>query len=86
MSRTESELWIVMIRDGQPSPAEVRLSRGSSVTWFNRDATEHVLNAAGWESGTLAPGAQITRRFEKVGTFRYQCRLHPNEGGTITVR
>lgn len=81
----ESELWIVMIRDGRPTPVQVRLSRGSSVTWFNRDATPHALVADGWDSGTLAAGAQVTRRFEKAGTFRYQCRLHANEGGTVTV-
>lgn len=82
----ESELWIVMIRDGRPSPAQVGLRKGSSVTWFNRDATEHALVGTGWESGKLMPGAQVTRRFETAGTFRYQCRLHPNEGGAITVR
>jgi plastocyanin len=81
----ESELWIVMIRDGRPTPVQVRLSRGSSVTWFNRDATAHALVASGWDSGSLAAGAQVTRRFEKAGTFQYHCRLHPNEGGTITV-
>ena len=82
----ESELWIVMIRDGRPTPAQVTLRRGSSVTWFNRDAVEHAFVAPGWDLGRLMPGAQVTRRFESVGTFRYQCRLHPNESGSITVR
>lgn len=82
----ESELWIVMIRDGRPTPAQVSLRRGSSVTWFNRDAVEHAFVAPGWDLGRLVPGAQVTRRFESVGTFRYQCRLHPNESGSITVR
>jgi plastocyanin len=82
----ESELWIVMIRDGQPSPLQVQLRRGSSVTWFNRDATAHALVGSGWESGPLAAGTQFTRRFEKPGTFRYHCRLHPQETGTVTVR
>ncbi len=81
-----SELWIVMIRDGQPSPGQVRLPRGSSVTWFNRDATAHAWVGAGWESGPIAAGTQFTRRFEKPGTFRYHCRLHPQETGTVTVR
>lgn len=84
--RRESELWIVTIRDGRPTPAQVRLSRGSSVTWFNRDATAHVLVGPGWSSGRLEAGKQVTRRFEKAGTFRYHCRLHPNEAGIITVR
>jgi len=82
----ESELWIVMIRDGRPTPAQVSLRKGSSVTWFNRDAGEHALFGPGWESGRLMPGGQVTRRFESAGTFRYQCRLHPNEVGSITVR
>ena len=85
-ARQESELWIVMIRDGQPSPTQVTLSRGSSVTWFNRDATAHAWVGSGWASGTLAAGAQYTRRFDRAGTYRYHCQLHAGEGGAITVR
>lgn len=80
------ELWIVMIRDGMPSPGRVQLAKGSSVTWFNRDAKPHAWTANGWETGVVEPGKQITRRFERAGTFAYRCRLHPGEGGTITVR
>lgn len=82
----ESELWIVMIRDGRPAPAHVRLTRGSSVTWFNRDTTPHALALPGWESGKLEPGTQLTRRFDAAGIYRYECRLHPGEVGVVTVR
>lgn len=82
----ESELWIVLIRNGMPSPATVQLRRGSAVTWFNRDASAHAWVAAGWDSGEIKPGGQFTRRFEVPGTLRYRCRLHPGEGGSITVR
>jgi len=82
----ESELWIVMIRDGRPAPAQVALTRGSSVTWFNRDSNAHALALPGWESGKLEPGAQLTRRFDAAGTYRYECRLHPGEVGVVTVR
>ncbi len=84
--RRESELWIVMIREGHATPAQVQLRRGSSVTWFNRDAVPHSLAARGWETGDIAQGKQVTRRFDAAGTFPYRCRLHPQEGGTITVR
>lgn len=80
------ELWIVMIRDGVPTPGQIRLAKGSSVTWFNRDAVPHAWVADGWETGVIAPGKQITRRFERLGTSRYRCRVHPGEDGSITVR
>lgn len=85
-SRRESELWIVMIRDGEPTPTRIQLRRGSSVTWFNRDAVPHAWSGRGWGTEALEAGKQVTRRFEQTGTFPYHCRLHPGEGGTITVR
>lgn len=80
------ELWIVMIRSGTPSPAQVAMTRGSSVTWFNRDASAHTLSITGGKAAHLPAGQQLTRRFEQPGTFRYQCLLHPGEGGTVSVR
>lgn len=85
-ARRESELWIVMIREGQPSPAQVSLHRQSSISWLNRDATPHAWVGKGWASGVIAPGASYTQRFDHVGSYTYHCEFHPGEGGTILVR
>ena len=39
-----------------------------------------------WNSGTLAPGAHFTHKFNKAGSFSYHCSIHPFMTGTIVVK
>jgi plastocyanin len=70
------------------NPGEITVAIGDTVTWVNTDTVSHTStsNAAGWESGTIAPGRQFSFTFGTAGTFPYHCRIHPGMVGTVVVR
>jgi plastocyanin len=69
-------------------PGELDIAVGTTVTWMNTDSTSHTStsNAAGWDSGIVAPGGQFSFAFQNVGTFPYHCAIHPGMVGTVVVR
>jgi plastocyanin len=69
-------------------PAELNVAVGAKVTWMNGDLISHTStsNAAGWDSGIVAPGGQFSFVFQNVGTFPYHCAIHPGMVGTVVVR
>ena len=69
-------------------PAELNVAPGTSVTWTNTDAVAHTStsDAAGWNSGAIAPGGRFSFTFQTAGTFPYHCAIHPGMVGTVVVR
>ncbi|MEO8193984.1 MAG: plastocyanin/azurin family copper-binding protein [Gemmatimonadales bacterium] len=81
---------IVIIRDFQFIPAQVRVRPGTKVTWVNcgtpgSDSHTSTANAGQWSSPLLPPGATYTREFATAGAFAYHCQPHPGMTGTVTV-
>jgi plastocyanin len=70
------------------APDELDVSVGTSVTWTNTDSIAHTStsNAAGWDSGIVAPGEAFSFTFQTAGTFQYHCAIHPGMTGTVVVR
>ncbi len=72
------------------SPAEIEVGVGSSVTWTNNDDIPHTVtdadNPRTLKSSPLDTGESYTRKFDKPGTYRYFCSLHPHMQGTVVVR
>jgi plastocyanin len=70
------------------NPSEVNVAVGDTVTWVNTDTVSHTStsNAAGWDSGSIAPGRQFSFAFTTAGTFPYHCAIHPGMVGTVVVR
>jgi plastocyanin len=70
------------------TPDDLDVAAGTTVTWVNTDSTSHTStsNAAGWNSGNIAPGGQFSVAFPNAGTFPYHCSLHPGMVGTVVVR
>jgi plastocyanin len=69
-------------------PDELDVAMGTTVTWTNTDTIAHTStsDASGWNSGTLAPGAQFSFAFQSAGTFAYHCAIHPGMVGKVVVR
>ena len=69
------------------TPDDVNVAVGATVTWMNTDSVAHTStsNASGWNSGTLAPGAQFSFAFQTAGTFQYHCAIHPGMIGRVLV-
>jgi plastocyanin len=63
------------------------VATGTTVTWVNTDSTAHTStsDAAGWNSGIVAPGGQFSFAFPTAGSFSYHCAIHPGMIGKVVV-
>lgn len=63
------------------NPAYQHVAPGTRVVWVNPerlDRTHHlVAYGRGWSKDeVLSPGERTGKRFRRVGTYKYRCRLH----------
>jgi plastocyanin len=79
---------VVMAKDFMFAPTSITVAAGSTVTWTNKDDEPHtVVSAEGlFRSAALDTEESFSFRFEKAGTYRYTCSIHPRMVGTIVVR
>lgn len=66
----------------------LRVKQGQSVTWTNRDATEHAVTgvAGTWgEYSTFLQGKSVSYRFTRPGIYPYFCYVHPGMVGAVVV-
>lgn len=77
----------VEMRDNVFAPANLTIPVGSTVTFTNTGKLPHTATAQdkSFDSGIIPPGGTWSTTFTKVGTFKYDCILHPGMTGTITV-
>lgn len=81
---------VVAIRDFAFQPAEIRIPRGSRVTWVNcePEAVESHTTTADdgeWSSPLLSTGEEFSRVFDTPGEFDYHCSPHPFMRATVIV-
>jgi len=69
-------------------PADITVAPGEVVVWNNDDGAPHGLEFQDGASGTnlLLPGQTFSRRFDRPGTYEYQCSVHPYMTGRVIVR
>ncbi|HSW16139.1 MAG TPA: cupredoxin family copper-binding protein [Ramlibacter sp.] len=68
------------------SPATLKVRRGDTVEWRNKDLVPHTATAAGaFDSGNLAPGKSWSRPMTTAGTQAYVCAYHPTMKGSLIV-
>ena len=79
---------VVLAKDFMFAPTAITVAAGSTVTWTNRDDEPHtVVSAEGlFRSAAMDTDESFSFRFEKPGTYRYTCSIHPRMVGTIVVR
>jgi plastocyanin len=79
---------IVMAKDFMFAPTALTVAAGSTVTWTNRDDEPHTVVSDGglFRSAALDTNESFSFRFDKPGTYRYLCTIHPRMVGTIVVR
>ena len=70
------------------APEAVTIAVGDAVTWTNDDAAPHGLAFKDGAQGTgsLLPGANFSRTYDKPGTYDYVCAVHPFMTGKVIVR
>lgn len=70
-------------------PANMTVNAGSTVRWYNTDDHPHRIEFAdkAFSSSTFLLGSSqsFSQRFDRAGTYDYDCTIHPYMQGTITV-
>jgi plastocyanin len=77
----------VVIKNFMFSPVALTVKAGSVVSWTNQDNEPHTIasDAGVFRSGALDTNDSFTFKFDKPGTYRFLCSIHPYMVGTITV-
>jgi plastocyanin/uncharacterized cupredoxin-like copper-binding protein len=77
----------VEIADFAFSPAELHVEAGTEVTWTNADPAPHTVTGEDgtFDSGTLDANAAFSFVFDRPGTYRYACAIHPTMRGAVHV-
>lgn len=79
----------VTIQNMSFSPASITVKKGDTITWTNQDAVGHNVTETdgktGPNSSTLNQGKTYSFTFNEIGTFSYNCSLHPYMTGSVTV-
>lgn len=83
-----ADVHTIMIRNFSFAPMSLTVGVGEAVTWKNLDGELHtVLDEQGvFRSGALDQNEAFTFKFDKAGTFRFICSIHPTMMGTIVVK
>jgi plastocyanin len=68
-------------------PDNLTVPVGTTVTWTNDDTDPHTVVAkdGSFRSAVLAKGAGYQHTFDKPGTYRYLCSIHPFMVATVVV-
>jgi plastocyanin len=76
----------VVMQAVQFAPATLKVKRGDTVVWTNRDPFPHTATAAGiFDSKPIDEGRTFRWRADRAGTIAYVCSLHPTMKGTLEV-
>jgi plastocyanin len=80
----------VTIKDFDFVPVSTAVKVGDTVSWTNADVADHWIRSApaspeAYDLGRQRPGAGVSHRFTKPGSYRYYCNLHNYMKGTVVV-
>ena len=68
-------------------PTSLTVTAGTTVHWKNLDPEPHTVRGVetNFRSDPLDQNDSFAHRFDKPGTYRYVCSIHPQMLGTIIV-
>jgi len=81
----EGKIVEVAIQNFAFKPASVTISTGDTVRWTNMDSAAHTVRGPSFDSGVLENGGTYEFLFTKPGIYNYNCSIHPDMKGTVTV-
>jgi len=72
------------------APALMIVAPGTKVTWTNKDEEPHTVTSADggltFKSPALDTDDKFSFTFDKPGTYKYFCSIHPHMVATIVVK
>jgi len=78
---------VVVVKNFSFLPASLHVRTGATVTWKNDDEEPHtVVSVSGtFRSAAMDEGDSFQVTFDRPGTYRFFCSVHPHMTGTIIV-
>jgi plastocyanin len=78
----------VIVKNFAFSPATLIVTRGTRVTWKNLDGEPHLVAGVDgkFRSQALDQNDTYTLKFDRPGTYKYICTIHPHMKGEIDVK
>ena len=78
----------IAIHDFMFAPTSMTVAVGTTVRWKNLDGEPHTVRSVdtGFRSDPLDQNDSFAFTFDKPGTYRYVCSIHPQMVGTIVVK
>jgi len=89
LTRAETpDATVVVAHQFMFAPTALTVKAGSTVTWTNKDEEPHTIvsDTGLFRSGAIDTNESFSFRFDKPGTYRYVCSIHPSMVGTIIVQ
>jgi plastocyanin len=79
---------VISIHEFMFSPTAMTVPAGTTVRWKNLDGEPHTVRSvdATFKSDALDQNDSFVFKFDKPGTYRYVCSIHPQMVGTIVVK
>lgn len=76
----------VVIDDFEYTPGNLQIGKGTRVVFANKSGTAHTATDKGaFDTGRIRAGKSAAVRFQKKGTFKYHCTIHPFMRGKVVV-
>jgi plastocyanin len=78
----------ISIKEFMFAPTAMTVAVGTTVKWKNLDGEIHTIRSVDttFASGALDQNDSFAFKFDKPGTYRYVCSIHPQMVGTIVVK
>jgi plastocyanin len=78
----------ISIREFMFAPTSMTVPVGTTVRWKNLDGEPHTVRSVdtAFSSNALDQNDSFAFKFDKPGTYRYVCSIHPQMVGTIVVK
>jgi plastocyanin len=82
-----ADVAFVAVEQSSFSPTHLDILVGDPVNWRNASVREHDIrsDAAGFDSGRLAPSTSFAHVFAATGTYPYICTIHAGMAGDVGV-
>ena len=78
----------IVMKNFDFSPMSLTIKAGTSVTWKNLDGEPHTVTSVDglFRSGALDQNDTYTFKFDKPGTYKYLCSIHPKMMAAVIVK
>jgi len=86
-SASAADSHSIIIKKFMFNPMDVTVTAGTDVIWENQDGEPHTVVSLtnDFRSQALDEKDKFSHVFDKPGTYKYICSIHPKMVGTITV-